>query len=209
MNFGLSGVYNMKSAFKMKLLKILVLVLSISVLLCCLTACNQPQSESNVIVTISKKDVTLDLFEGTVLTATVKNSDKNVVWSSSDESVVTINDGHLFALKEGTVIITATVEDKSAECEVTVWSSGATPLLVVENQNVVIDNGADLPIDCFVKYKNAKVSATITFTSSNASVVSVSANGVIKGESTGTATVTVTARYYTFETAKIINITII
>ena len=209
MNFGLSGVYNMKSAFKMKLFRILVLVLSISVLLCCITACKQPQIESDVVVTISKKDVTLDLFVGTTLTATVKNSEQSVVWSSSDESVVTVNGGELLALKEGTAIISATVEDKSAECEVTVWSSGATPLLVVENQSVTIDSGAELPIDCFVKYKNAQVKATITFKSSNTSVVSVNENGVIKGESAGTATITVTAKYYTFETAKIINITII
>lgn len=50
-----------------------------------------------------------------------ENVSKNVTWTTSDDSIVTVNqNGLITALKEGTATITATVNDISATCTVTV-----------------------------------------------------------------------------------------
>ena len=58
------------------------------------------------------------------LTATVEpentTDDHTVTWTSSDEGVVTVNNGVVTAVGEGTATITATAGDQNATCEVTV-----------------------------------------------------------------------------------------
>lgn len=56
------------------------------------------------------------------LTATFKPSNHvgTITWESSDENVATVTDGLVTALGDGTAIITAKCENKSATCEVTV-----------------------------------------------------------------------------------------
>ena len=56
-----------------------------------------------------------------ILSVYPDNADnKDVVWSSSDETIATVNNGNIFASNEGTAIITATSAGKSATCTVTV-----------------------------------------------------------------------------------------
>ena len=45
---------------------------------------------------------------------------KDVEWSSSDSSIISVENGVLTALKEGTATITATVGDKTVSCTITV-----------------------------------------------------------------------------------------
>lgn len=45
---------------------------------------------------------------------------KNVVWSTSDEQILTVDNGTLTAKKAGVATITAKVGDKSVDCEITV-----------------------------------------------------------------------------------------
>ena len=76
---------------------------------------------------VSLNHSTLELLEGesTTLSATIlpeKATNKNVIWTSSDASVIIVDNGKVTAIKEGTATITVTTEDgnKSATCEVTV-----------------------------------------------------------------------------------------
>lgn len=76
---------------------------------------------------VSLNHSTLELLEGesTTLSATIlpeKATNKNVIWTSSDISVIIVDNGKVTAIKEGTATITVTTEDgnKSATCEVTV-----------------------------------------------------------------------------------------
>ena len=87
------------------------------------------------VVTVTTKvipvtDISLDLTSLSIevgeyanLTATVKPSNATgatVTWSSSDESIATVDHGIVKAVGAGTVIITATAGDKSATCEISV-----------------------------------------------------------------------------------------
>ncbi len=80
-------------------------------------------------ITLSKSD--FDMYEGQIsmLTATILPENatyKSLIWKSSDETVVTVVDGKLTALKEGTATITVTGDEgKTANCVVTVRNNNS------------------------------------------------------------------------------------
>ncbi len=69
-------------------------------------------------VTIDKEELFLEIGESTVLTATISPSDatlQTVTWSSSDESVATIDEtGKVTAIQKGKATISAKAEEKEA-----------------------------------------------------------------------------------------------
>ena len=74
-------------------------------------------------ISIEQASVSIEVGETTKLTAMVSPSDATnatVTWSSSDQTIATVDNGTVSAIKEGTAIITATAGDKSATCEVAV-----------------------------------------------------------------------------------------
>ena len=89
--------------------------------------CTVSVSKGYIAVSGVKLDKTeLSLYEGeeTVLTATVLPEDateKTITWSSSDNSIATVEDGKVKAIKEGTATITASVESIKVDCSVTVY----------------------------------------------------------------------------------------
>lgn len=70
-------------------------------------------------------------------------SNKNVKWKSSDESVVTVSDGKVFGLKEGTATVTATSEEGSftAECVVIVGKAEGPLIYSIGSDRSVYVNG--------------------------------------------------------------------
>ena len=93
------------------------------------TAPSQPVTE----IRIAGQIPTLSLGEEITLTAEVYPQDADspvVVWTSSDESVVTVADGVVTAVGEGTATITCTALDgfgATATCTVTVTSASPAP----------------------------------------------------------------------------------
>ena len=87
-------------------------------------------AECRIIVTVSVKQITLDITELTMtvgesstLVATVHPEDatnKDVQWESSDAGVVSVEDGVITALAAGLAKITVYIGWRSAECAVTV-----------------------------------------------------------------------------------------
>ena len=146
-------------------------------------------------VALDKSDLVLEEGDTFTLTATVKPddaTDKTVVWSSSDATVASVQDGVVTAIKEGTTTITAAAGAFSATCQVTVNKK----YIVV--QSIVLDRNTL----ALVKGSNATLTATVspsdatdpdvTWTSSNESVAKV-VNGVVAALGSGTATITATA----------------
>lgn len=73
-------------------------------------------------VTLDKTTAEMKVGDELTLTATIQpdGSTGEIVWTSSDESVATVENGKVVAKKAGTVTITAKVGDKTATCSVTV-----------------------------------------------------------------------------------------
>ena len=74
-------------------------------------------------IALDKNELALKTGDTAKLTATVtpdNATDKTVRWTSSDETIATVQDGVVTAVKEGKATITAKAGDMEARCEVTV-----------------------------------------------------------------------------------------
>lgn len=129
----------------------------------------------------------------TVLPADATN--KNVVWSSSNTNVATVNgNGKVTSVGNGTATITATTEDgqKSVECLVTV----KIPIKVEEitlnrSQIIMTEKGEKQKIQTFITPPDA-TNPTIVWKSSDTSVASVDTDGTVTAVKNGTTTITAT-----------------
>ncbi len=147
-------------------------------------------------VTLNPSSTTLDIGQLKVLTATVTPSNatnKAVTWSSSDSSIVSVNNGTILGLKAGTATITVTTVDGgyTATCTVTVKNpyiavSGVT----LSPSSAILEIGQLKVLTATVAPYNATNKA-VTWSSSDSDIVSVN-NGTILGLKAGTATITVT-----------------
>ena len=133
-------------------------------------------------------------FKTSVLPENATN--KELIWSSSDDSVVSVDNGKITALKEGKATITVKSKDgfKTSSCEVTV--NKVPPVIHV---NSVSLNETTLNIETGDRYTLiATVLPTdasdksVNWSSSNESVATVNSKGKITAVSAGEAIITVT-----------------
>ncbi len=150
-------------------------------------------------ITLSASDLLLRVGKTAELTAIVNPADatdQEVVWTSNDESIATISveDGKVMvtALKEGVTTITVTsvkYPSVSAECKVTV----ETAIIAVEDITLNKDTldmtvGDTETLIATVTPDNA-TDKTVTWSSANSSIASVSEDGLVTAISAGTTTV--------------------
>ena len=142
------------------------------------------------------EEAVVDLNAEKVLAASVLPEDatnKNVIWTSSDEEVVKIDsDGKAQGISIGTAEVTATTEDGAytAACLVRV----ITPVtaVVFDQENITLEIGQCAEIAATVLPEDA-VDKSIVWESSDAEVASVDENGTINALGSGKATITATS----------------
>ncbi len=149
-------------------------------------------------VTLDKTSASIGVGETLKLIATVKPeaAASALKWSSSDETVATVNDGVVTGVKAGTAIITATVGDKSAECNITVTDAPSVTVPVTKvtlnKTSATVAKGKTLKLTAKVLPANA-TNKNVTWKSSNPSIATVTKTGTVKGIKAGTVTITATA----------------
>ncbi|MFB0973089.1 MAG: Ig-like domain-containing protein, partial [Bacteroidales bacterium] len=148
-------------------------------------------------VSLDKTSLTIVEGDTATLTATVSPddaSDKTISWSTSDSAIATVENGKVTAVKEGSAKITVTTKDggKTAECAITVNKK------IIPVEGVTIDNttaslimGQTLQLTATVTPDDA-TDKTVSWSSSNASVAGVDADGLVSAKTAGSATITVT-----------------
>ena len=147
-------------------------------------------------VTLDK--TTLDLTVGgtATLTATVKPdnaTDKTVTWSCDNTAVATVADGVVTAVAEGTAKVTAHAGEASAVCTVTVKADVVKVTEVTINEaDFSLAIGETKTLTVTVKPENAS-DKSVTWTSDQPGIASVSADGVVTGVAAGNAKITVKA----------------
>jgi len=90
----------------------------------CSVAVEAVEAES---ITLSANECSLSVGDTYVLTAVVmpeNTTDKTVIWSVDNPSVVSVDDGVITALSDGNATVTASVGTVSADCYVTVEERG-------------------------------------------------------------------------------------
>lgn len=116
---------------------------------------------------------------------------KNLIWSSSNPDVVTVEDGFIAGIKNGTAVITCTTEEGgySAKCTVTVRTKPEGVKLESTSGKVYTTKGFYIKASVIPSDASDK---TLTYKSANTKVATVSSKGYVTGVGKGTTTITVT-----------------
>ena len=148
-------------------------------------------------ISLNATDQSLFINQTFQLTATVTPaaaSNKTVSWTSSNNAVATVNsNGLVTALTAGSAIITATTTDGtnlSASCNVTVSIIPVTTVSL-NKTSLTLDIDENYQLVASVYPSNATYK-TLTWSSSNNAVATVSSDGLITPRSPGEATITAT-----------------
>lgn len=148
-------------------------------------------------VGVSPSSGTLFIAQTIALTATPRDasgnvlSGRSVVWSTSNANVATVNQsGVVTAVALGAVTITATSEGQSGAAAITV---AQVPVASVDvspsSASLVVGENTTLTATPRDAAGNPLTGRTITWTSTNNSVASVNAGGVVTGVGAGSATI--------------------
>ena len=108
-----------------------------------------------------------------------------VQWESSDDSVVTVEDGKLVAVSPGRAVVTATVGSCEASCSVLVLGG-----VYLNEMSVAVLLGGEKQLTAHVLPENA-ADQNVAWESDDPSVAVVSQDGIVTGVGAGTAVVSV------------------
>ena len=149
-------------------------------------------------ITLSESSLELEAGNTRTLEATVipdNASNGNVIWSSSDEAIVTVSEGVITAVSVGTATITCSAADgsgKTVTCKVKVTPKVILVTDIILSQSFVeLNVGNTETIEITVAPDNAS-NKSVIWSSSDETVATVS-DGVVTAISNGTATITCSA----------------
>ncbi|WP_405132503.1 Ig-like domain-containing protein [Paenibacillus sp. FSL H8-0175] len=160
---------------------------------------------------------TLNLTAGEadgLLKATIEPAnatDKDVIWSSSDETVATVVNGVVTPVGEGTAVITVTTKDGSFTASSVVNVSAPIPPVVdvtgvkLDQETLDLTAGeADGLLKATIEPANA-TDKDVIWSSSDETVATV-VNGVVTPVGEGTAVITVTTKDGSFTASSVVNV---
>ena len=162
---------------------------------CTVTVTADPIAVTGVILNRSATTIPIGGNETLIATISPANAtNRNVTWSSSDTSIATVDaNGRVTGVSMGTAVIMVTTADggRVATCAVAV---------VIPVTGVTLNRTATSLVVGYTEMLTATVAPAnatnqnITWRSSNTSIATVSANGLVTAVSPGTATITVTTQ---------------
>lgn len=130
-----------------------------------------------------------------IATITPSNAtNKNVIWSTSNSSVCTVNNGHITAKSLGNAVITAKSEDGNytATCSVEVSNEELIHVtgVSISDSTKTVKVGKTMTLTATVSPSDA-TNKSVTWSSNNTNVATVS-SGTVRGVAEGSATISVT-----------------
>jgi acetyl esterase/lipase/uncharacterized protein YjdB len=151
-------------------------------------------------VTVTPNPASVRLNGTGQLGATLRDAAGNVIeggassWTSADPSIASVSSsGVVTGVALGTVTITAAAAGKSGSTQLTVSEIPVASVTVAPNPvEVPVDGSVQLTATARDDAGNILTGRVVTWTSSNPAVASVSADGHVRGEATGSAVITAT-----------------
>lgn len=189
----------------MKNKKFYVIILAI---ICCISAVLFVACDSEDGLKLSHTTLELEAYDDYVLT--LPNGEKDVKWSSSDQSIAIVEDGKIICLgKKGQVTITAEKDDLQGKCEVNVIDSGLSPRL--QGGDLICYVNGLSTVDLQIRYnENYYTEYTVKKITVDDTSIATSENGKLKGiiEGQTTASVTLEWKGITVRSREKVNITV-
>ncbi len=178
--------------------KICLWLMTVCMLVCSIfgVACggkkgNGDSATTQEYVTLSKTSLSIEVYSQEVLTATT-NVDGAIVWTTSNASVATVEDGVISALSVGTATITATAGKASASCALTVTELSNFPELVLSETALELVEGGDaFTVTASAVYMEEELVCDFTWVSANEEIATVE-DGKITPVAIGSTVITVT-----------------
>lgn len=146
-------------------------------------------------ILINESNLTLKAGDSSSLLATVipeSASNKNVFWTSSDEAIVSVDQsGNITALSggEATINVVTEVDGFSASCVVIVEQNISA--LTLNRKSAGLGIGGSVQLKATITPETT--SSSVTFSSSNEKVATVSDDGTVTAKAVGSAVITATA----------------
>ncbi|HEY2851620.1 MAG TPA: Ig-like domain-containing protein [Gemmatimonadaceae bacterium] len=154
-------------------------------------------------VTVQPSSATVDTgasFQFSALVVDAKGrtlSGRAVAWSSSDLTIATVSSSGLVrSIKSGSVTVTATSEGKNGAASLTVASTPPPVANVaIQPSSAGVDVGKTLQLGAMLTDASGSVLSgrQVTWSTSSASIATVSSGGLVSGIGAGTATITATS----------------
>ncbi|HWP69976.1 MAG TPA: Ig-like domain-containing protein, partial [Gemmatimonadaceae bacterium] len=155
-------------------------------------------------IVVTSPNVVLDPGQQTQATATLKDANGNVLtgrtvtWSSLDTSVVKVNaNGLVTAVAGGTVAVMARSGTVSGSISISVKTTLAAPVaktvLDAPKQSLTVGESVQTSVTLYDASGNVLSGRTITYTSENPAILSVSATGMVKGLAPGSSKIRATS----------------
>ncbi len=152
-------------------------------------------------IRLTKTSAELDEGETLELFYKLEPSDattQGVTWASDNTDIATVDeDGIVTAVKAGTATITVSVKGQpeiKATCTITVKSSAiAVTKLTLSESSAEVSVGKTLTLTCTIEPTNA-TNKELVWSTSNETIATVDAQGVVTGVKAGTVTITVASK---------------
>lgn len=145
-------------------------------------------------VTLPYSTITISKGKTVSLKAKVSGVSKyTLVWTSSDKSIVSVTDeGKITGVKKGSADVTVAIKNTDASAKVKVTVGTPVTGVTVSEKSISVKAGSTYKISAKVSPSNAS-NKSLTCSSSDKKVATVSKDGVIKGIKSGSTTITVKA----------------
>jgi uncharacterized protein YjdB len=151
-------------------------------------------------ISVSPSSGTLNVGQSATLTATARDAGGTIVpasitWSSSSSSVATVSSGGVVTgVAAGTATITASSGTVTGTATITVQLAPVARIVITPpNPEVEEDETIQLTATLYDAQNNVLTGRSVTWSSSNTSLATVSSTGLVRGRREGTVTITATS----------------
>lgn len=169
-----------------KLIPVLAMIMLVPFVIC---SCFVQQAKS---MKLSYEEIEFHVGDTKHISVTIEPEGADagkISWSSSDNKIVTVDDGTITGKSRGTAVVTAESENGLKKlCNVTVLDKEIESVTLSESSTSV-KQGGKIQLEAKVKPVDAP-SDNLVWSSSDPKVASVDGNGMVLGESEGIVTIT-------------------